>query len=177
MPQTAFSPPSSDLIQEIVLSAAANFDFQNIPPSYNHLFIIGRMKGTASATSVEGEIRVNNDSSANYYGTRILSTTGAPTVTQQLGTTFSSMGSIPAATEAGGNAGAFRVDFPYYVDTVMGAVPWIGITQGYIGGSGNAALVTFTGQNTGINTINRITIFPSSGSWAIGSRASLFGVV
>lgn len=56
------------LIEEITLSSAGEFDFDNIPAGFNRLLLVGAVAGTGGGTNQNVDTYINNDTTTgNYY--------------------------------------------------------------------------------------------------------------
>lgn len=154
----------------------ASFDFQNIPQTFSHLWLMHNLRSTkAVVTSDTLNVRVNNLALANYYQQRVSGTAAVASAAESIGGSLWTWGVAPAA---GSTASAFMdgfVKFGYYsqsnklpsfieyqVDTTTLAAG--GLTARALGGYYNVA-----------QAISRITLFFTADNIAQYSIASLYG--
>jgi len=164
-------------IAETVLAApAANFDFTSIPGTYRHLKIIVQARSSTAAFFQDIHMHFNNDTSANYdvqINTSVNTTPGANAV---VASANNYIGEITAASTAANFAGSLEITVPNYAGTTF--------YKNYICLNGHARGVAAADQNSWYTTgqwrntaaITRVTIFPTSGNFIIGSVATLYGM-
>lgn len=159
--------------------ATASFDITGLPTTYAHLRVVCQVRGDTAATAVTVRMRMNNDSTAVYDSETSAAVGGsALSGSEALAATSASLGDVPAATASSGVPGQVVVDISNYGGVVFASKPWTcqshriatkattgNIVAGFSGGSWNAAVAA---------AISRLTIFPSSGNFAIGSRCSVY---
>lgn len=148
--------------------SAASFDITGIPAVYAHLMIVLYARGTASAATIAPIVRFNNDSSGVYNDTR---------GTGQTGISVSASGNaLPAATATANLFGGAMIFVPHYAGTSN--FKSLSSDLSAFDSGGSEAFAANAGAQGGVwksaAAINRITILPSSGSWAAGSRCSIY---
>ncbi len=164
-------------IADINLSgSAASFDVTSIPAIYSSLRVQFYVRGTNASNSVNCNLRFNNDSASHYlyYYARAQSggaylgsgtTQGTPIAQILLSN------ECHASTSTAGLYDAFTIDIPNYANTVGDKV--INFTNT---GGPNEEAGAGGGWWESTSAINEITLTPSAGSWATGSRAIVWGM-
>ena len=153
--------------------AAASFDFTGLPTTYAHLRVIAYLRGDTAANAITVNVRLNNDSGANYSWETIL--TGATEAQAQ--TSAQIAAGIPGNTAPANSFGTVVLDIPFYggatnhksfasQDASRQATGAGGVTSYKSGGVGFAAAAA----------ISRVTILPSSGNFVAGSRCSIYAM-
>lgn len=163
--------------QVITGSTVTDFDFQNIPQTYQDLVVVVNARTTAAATS-----------SAFYFTPIISNQPASPcsrTILSSDGVTASSSrntgqdtifaGTVPAASATSGIFGSIKIDILNYANTSTFKT-CLFRTAADRNGSGDTTLGV--GLVRGTNGVARINISTFSGSvyWAVGSTVELFGV-
>jgi hypothetical protein len=165
-------------IQDSLLgAAAASIDFVSIPATYLHLRLVLAARSDAATTLVNATMRFNSDSTAVYSSIQVLNS--APTTAsaqEQASATSLTAATIPAASAPAGSCGTAVIDIPNYAGT-----SFLKLINGISGYSTGASTGTTTTKNHGgiwgsLTAINRITLLLSSGNYAAGSRATLYGL-
>jgi hypothetical protein len=156
-------------------SAQASFDLTSISGSFKHLRLILRLRGDVAATTALVQVRLNNDSGANYqheihYGAN---TTAA--AARSVGNSFWNMHNVPGASATASYFGVAVIDLVDYADTTafkQALYRWGYFTATTTGEVGQAFC-----HYLSTSAISRITVSPASGNWDTGSRATLLGIV
>ena len=145
-----------------------------LPTNFSHLRLYLQLRGSAAANNVSGTLTFNNDTGANYEyaeGWYSAAITGAA-ATAQAGIDVTP-GVIPAASLAAGVFASAVFDILDYTHTTAHKMT---SSQGH-GNSATAQFSFFTaGRWLSTAAITRIAVTPSSGSWAAGSRFTLYGL-
>lgn len=155
-------------------SAAASVDVTGIIAGYAHLFIVCHLRGDTAATTAQVLMRFNNDSGANYVRQRIDAASTAVNASQATGQTSTFVGDCPAASATASldsthlilvsnyaNALSFKSCVSVYFARWAASVMEVGVS----GGDWASAAA-----------INRVTLLPSAGNFAIGSRVTIYGM-
>jgi hypothetical protein len=157
-------------------SNTASVDFQSIPSSYAHLWIVLHFRGTRSAGDGEILMTFNNDTSTNYdygRGNGYNSQMYSNIVT---GSTYISLGNAPATSALPSGAyGVCEIFIPRYTYT-GGYRQIIATTGDPQSGASLAAYRTGTWKNLS-SAITSIQFAAELGSVASGSVLSLYGMV
>jgi hypothetical protein len=157
--------------------AAASFDVTGISAAYNHLMVVLSGRGDTAAGSTGVTLRVNNDSGANYEnangymnGASVYSGAGSGG-----GTSALVLGHMSAASATAGATGSCNFVISNYASPTLWR-RWSG-TGGADDGT-NIWLETFTGSwRNAAAAINRLTLTPSAGNFAAGSRLTIYGLL
>lgn len=165
-----------DLIENQTLGAnAATIDFQNIPATYNHLHVIGFLRGVQAADSVELRVRMNNDSGNNYDDQYVAGANATLTGSARTGESSALLGEIVAGNGNAGHGSPFMADIPQYAGTTFEKMV---LTE-----FGRMVADAAAGFNRGMSlgrwrntaAITRITFLLSAGNFLAGSQLSLYG--
>lgn len=162
MPTVTYTP-----LANITLgSAASSIVFGSIPATYQDLVIV--FIGTGS-TDLAGRLRFNNDSSG-VYGHQRLSGNGSTVVSQNLGSQTSGFISVTSVATTT-SALQMNLDIFDYAQTDK--------HKTYLSRANNASNATEAIALRWANTsaINQISILTSTGNWATGTTAALYGIV
>lgn len=158
-------------------AAAATIDFSSIPSHYAHLMFIAYLRGDTAATQINVDLRFNNDSSALYdssvFTVRDPSTVGTLAA---VGATALTCAHAPAASAPANAFTPVQILIPHYtnaanhktVDSRFGMRLSTLVTGQYAGAG--------QGTWTAVAAVNRVTLLPSAGNFAIGSRVTLYGL-
>lgn len=154
--------------------AAASFDFTGLPTSYAHLVIELYARGDTAANNTLGLLRFNNDSAANYLWQRSSVTATTFTGVEGLAQSNITVGLMPAASAAANFFGVTRIYVPNYANTanykscvIANFIAWA-TTTGTMASEANGGIWRVA------NAINRVTVLPTAGSFAAGSRCSIY---
>lgn len=158
--------------------AAASIDFQNIPSDFDDLLIKLLARGTAAAVTVAASVRFNNDSTAIYDRDYLAAAGASSFLGESLAGTSAHILDIPAASAPANKPGLTQVFIPGYSQTDFHK---IGST---LGGRQQSTTAGALGTAIEINTIvyrattaiNRVTLIVSSGNFAAGTIAAIYGV-
>lgn len=159
--------------------AAASFDITSIPATFAHLLIVAQLRGDTAALNTNLNLRFNGDTTAVYnYGN--INTNGATVATtEQYGQVSIICGAIPAATAAGSKAGPLYVLIPNYATTTFHKST-ISLLSNIQADAGPNQALLYIGhghwRNAAIAATNRLTLLPSAGNFAVGSRLTLLGI-
>lgn len=183
MPAGADGAPGADgvgdfvrLFDDLLSGTQASFDFTPISGSYKHLELRLYLRGTASSATVLAKLRFNNDSGSNYgrqlnatYGGNNESASGPDSADAV------DLSEVTAATGPASHFGQLTVDVNNYAGTT--GVKALRCQGGYVFDATPSLAVTDTVAFWGsTSAITRVTVYPASGSWAAGSRATLYGL-
>jgi hypothetical protein len=154
----------------------ASFDITSISSSYKHLEIIADLRSTEAAIQSIYNIRFNNDSATNYesmFHYAVPSTDGQDATGGTSGTAML-VGYVAGANSAAGYSTAVQVFIPNYVGTTF--KKQLRSQTGFSRAAGNDPCITDgVGVWKSASAINRITVYPNSGSWKAGSMLTLYG--
>jgi hypothetical protein len=162
MPTPTYTP-----LANITLgSAASSIVFGSLPSSYRDLVIV--FVG-AGSTTLQGRIRLNGDTGANYSYMRV---SGNGTAGSGANANFQTSGFISAIAQA----------------TATGALQMNINIMDYSATDKNTSIISRAGQaangteafaNRWANTaaVTSVTILTSTGNWAAGTTAAIYGIV
>lgn len=167
-------------IAETTLAAdAANIDFQSIPSTYRTLLLVIYGQSSAGVDFDPVRLQFNGDTGGNYRWQRLRANNTTISATSQQADTSLEAGLVTGRTFVDGHWGAAAILIPGYSTTTTNkqVIGWSGGIRGGDISLNRHALQ----QNAGINVsvtaaINRVTIFPSGGSWKAGTIATLYGL-
>lgn len=162
-----------------LLAGAATMDIQNIPATFNHLYLVVIAHSDFAALEANILLRFNNDSTASYDAEDVFSNNAAPGGAGVNAGTAARIGNAVAA--AGSTANAFGqaiTTIPFYAQTTA--------LKGWITQSGRLSLVNtpssytidqFQGQWRSAAAINRLTLSLNLGNFVAGSAYTLHGIL
>ncbi|MCR4340957.1 MAG: hypothetical protein NUW01_13840 [Gemmatimonadaceae bacterium] len=157
-------------------SVAASIDFTSIPAHWSHLRIDVCARGDTAATSVNLLVRFNADSTGQYDYQYIRVQNATVDGSASLAQTAIITGDVPAASAPASSFGPCVIDISDYADGSNHQVLLFQTFRkrdtaagdlGYIAGGGLWRITT---------AVSRVTLSPAAGNFAIGSRASLYGM-
>ena len=155
---------------------AAMFDFTAIPQTtFAHLRIVASLHGDTAAAFVAGFIRFNGDTGNTYIAQRIRAqgTTAPYSLENYLynGVPFE----MPAGN-LGGYLTPMVLEIPNYTEAAAGQP--VTYNSGFMAGTTatNFLLQMCFAIWTPAAAISRITLLPAAGNFAVGSRATLYGL-
>lgn len=166
------------LIQtQVLAAAAATITFSSISNAYKDLKLVLTGRGTNSSNEVDVRLQLNGDTAGNYDGENLWWYSNGSNTSQFIAQTSAQLtGGFPAATAPTDAAGQIEVSLGSYSDTTFqktGLVDWMSknSTGGFSQGRG---MTGFSWRNTA--AIDTVTFLLSAGNFAIGTRASLYGI-
>lgn len=157
--------------------SAASVDFPSIIGTYAHLMAVVYARGDLAALNVSIQMRLNNDSAANYDYQSLRGIAASTNAQETFGSTAGAViGNMPTATAGANLFGVTTVFLPHYA-----------------GSSNNKACVSLSSMKVGTSTgnlfsdlyggfwrsaaaISRITLVPSVGNFVAGTRVSLYAM-
>ncbi len=167
----------TQIYDNLLVAAAANFDITSIPGSYNHLWLILYLRGTKSATSVQPRLTFNNDTGTNYDSQKQYASAGTGGAGGTIGQAYIDLTDASAASSDTGAVSAIEALIPQYAGTTFHkTVTGKGFNpRAY--SSGNEYVMNTGGLWKNTAAITRITVTPDSNNWDAGSRATLYGML
>lgn len=156
--------------------SAANVDMTSIVGTYAHLLLVVYARGDAAATSAALNMRLNNDSAANYDFQQSQAAGTFATTGETFAATQASIGNMPANTAGANLFSAQCVFIPHYAGSANNKI-YVGVSSIKTGTStGNVILNLPGGFWRSTAAITRITLLPGSGNFVAGTRVSLYGM-
>lgn len=164
-------------ISDATLGApAASIDISGIVATYAHLRLVICARDTGAVTAVNGLIRFNNDSAANYDTEELIGAAATPTSSEAFAATSASVLQYVGASASAGLFGMTVIDIPNYASATpnkallaMNAVKWGTATT-------NMRIRVAAGFWRSSAAINQITITAGSGNFDVGTRATLYAM-
>jgi hypothetical protein len=179
-----FSTPagSSTIVQldEKIASggATASLDFTSISGSYRHLELRMMLRGLVAATQAGLYLRFNNDSGANYSCSRIYGQgSGAVSDSFDGQTSMQNICHLCGSTATASVFASGTIVVPHYANTGFHKMVEAR-SSGWTSTSGSTFVVSMANAGKWASTaaVSRITLLPSSGNFADGSIATLYGI-
>lgn len=159
--------------------SSTTIDFQNIPATYKHLFLIGQARFTGAVTEALIEARFNNDGTGVYNEQDLIGDGATPATNAAINQTEITLGKVPGGSATANHAGQVSAHVPNYAETNL----YHTINGEYSHIRDDTTTNFETGISGGVwkNTaaINRITLLSTTGSagnFATGSRFTLYGL-
>ena len=160
------------LAQVTLAAPAASLDFPSIPQTFQHLRLEAFLRSEAAATSHLCYLRTNGDSTAIYHGQYIQGAAGAVSAGAETNSTgfvfYTSAASSPA-----NHFGANVFDLPAYTTAYVKNCL---IAGGLVTAPTALLKIDRFGYWGSVAAITRLTLSTSSGNFAVGSRATLYGL-
>jgi hypothetical protein len=166
------------LLHTLTLGAAGSLDQASISGSYNDLILILIARSNAAVASENFEVRLNNDSGANYYRERFnVSGTAAVSPGESLGATTFTCGTVPASSGSLANGfGMYELVLLGYASTVWRkTINYHGTAP--VGTTASGTILTYGGGFwNSTAAITRVGVFgASAGNLAVGSQLRIYG--
>lgn len=155
---------------EVNLAAAASIiEFTAIPQTYAHLMLVGQLRGTAATLQVDPYLRVNGSAAASYtyHLARFTGTTS--TITSTAGSSTWHDVRVLGGNAAAGLFSTYRVFLPNYANATFQPAVDI-VAQDYLDNT------LLGGHFASAVAVTAISLALASGSYAAGSRVSLYGL-
>lgn len=157
-------------------SSAASIDFSSIPSIYAHLFFLIYLRGTDAGANVGGSVRFNGDTAGNYDAQYVNGHATTVSAAEVFAQGWAQMMSMPAAGAPANHFGAASLTVPHYAGTTLQKAAIAQWTEQTADSSNNLEVGKFGIAWRSTAAINRATFYPSAGSWAAGSRITLYGI-
>lgn len=162
------------LYDTTLASTAATIDITGIVSTYAHLRLVVFARSTAASPSGSVQLRFNNDSSTLYQYQNSWATGTTVSASEAFTQTQMYIGSCPAASAGSGMFGVIESLVPYYASANQKAV--LSRSGRFTGGSTGNGQVDHTAGGWNGGAINQVTLLLSSGSFAVGTRVSIYGM-
>lgn len=160
------------LIQNTYLSASAtSISFFSIPQTYNHLKLIGYMRGMSPVSFAVAGIRLNGDGGGNYHTQRVRASGSTVSSFENFSLTYWQV-DIPGANPTAGLYGTFEITIPSYKSISAKHAHWL--NSCIVGGAGGMLNQTGVGYWYNGAAITQIDIVGDT--YAAGSHVSLYGI-
>lgn len=164
----------------VLTASQTNFDFDNIPQSYSHLWMVASLRNDGAVTGSHGRLTFNGDTGANYEDSQLEQSGGVVGAGNANGlTAMKAFDALGASAEAGHYASnqVIVYDYAYLINDH--------VCHGTNFHTGVAAtLSTYYSSLRGgqycpgsNHTITRLTLSPGHGSnWVAGSSLRIYGM-
>ena len=176
MAGAAYIPTYGLISTQLISTAAASVTFSGIDQSFRHLQIVIASRSTANGVNAATiNMTLNGDTGANY-ASHLLGGNGS--------TTFSQNNTSQSAILAVCDMGAGTTGGPEFSPAVIDILDYNKAknktVRGFSGTNGAAATYALkikSGLWMSTNAITSFTLTPNTGSFEVGSRISVYGVV
>jgi hypothetical protein len=156
-------------------SAAATIDFTSISGSYKELELEWDLRGDTAAAFASVLLRINNDSTANYDWQQMFANNVTTFNALTNADTSIKVGLMPANTATASLFGVGRVQVPNYASTHHKKALQSQCFEAQDASTGLLVGIWGGQWRTSGTAITRLTLLPSAGNFAAGSRALLWG--
>lgn len=166
-------------LRENILGAGLNIvTWDNIPPAWHSLKIVGQARLTAAAIAGDLQMRFNNDATNSYWDLRWdFDAAGASAFNAGVAqTAFLYVAVLTAATGTAGRASPVEILIPNYKETTFHKTFRASNAAYEDGLGGNLQLTESAGWWGNTAAITRIDLFPSANNFVEGSTFSLYGL-
>jgi hypothetical protein len=158
---------------QTLTSTSAQISFSSIPSTYTDLVLVTASRSTKASTNDLYYCYVNNSSTTDYSWTRIIGDGTSVSSYSATGyTAWVITYSIPAANSTANTYGLDTMQFMNYANTTTKkSMLW---RSGNL--TGNPMSASLVGLRSNTAAIDRIDLVVGSGSFAIGSTFTLYGI-
>lgn len=166
------------LIQDITLAVdTATIDFTAIAGTYKHLRVIGQLRGTLAAVNDNTQLRMNNDSAANYDDQALQGSNTGTSAPVGTGQTQIRIAGLPCANASANSFNNIDVSLACYAGANFKTAV---ANSGYVGTTGTSSTYV-TQQWFGLwrstAAITRLTFaVAGGGNLKAGSQLTLYGL-
>jgi hypothetical protein len=147
-----------------------------IPTTYKHLKVVIQGLCTHADTAINGGIRFNNDSGANYHNQRIYGSGATATADEAIGATYGRIGNFPGST-ATVPLNCIEILIPNYNGTTFKKTYTSNAMHASDVTTGNLQTVQIGGAWNSAAAITRLAVYPVSGNLDVGTVFSLYGLL
>lgn len=169
-----------ELIETIVSDGTiSSFDFQNIPQTYTHLFVIGSVRIDGANTNENLSVRIENDSAANYNWQNINGADIVATALAVAGDNEFEIGYMPGGITNASRISNFHFHISNYAETAFRPTLIAQCAHLPTNTTTDFDLTHTGGQYRNASNVSRITIFSSTrpaGLIDSGIVCSLYGI-
>lgn len=166
------------LIQDqLLVASASSISFTSIPATYRHLYCLLTGRTDIGGSSEDFcYLQFNNDSGANYDYEGINFNNAATSFAAAYGQTRGRLSTLASNSASANRAGLMAFFVADYTGVAFHKLYHV-IGGSVVSTSGNNATVRdATGLWRSATAINRLDLFPESGNFIAGTRATLFGM-
>ena len=158
-------------------ASAANINFTGMPTIYAHLRVVLYSRGDVASATTPLLARFNNDSGSNYSHEILSGSATTVTASESIGGTSMRWGRTPGNTAPANSFGTAVIDIAQYGGATNHKT-FTGMCSSREGTtSGFLTLECYAGAWFGTpQVINQITLFPASGNFVSGTRATVYAL-
>lgn len=159
------------MIEDKLLGADGAIDFTAIPGTFKHLAVIAALRGTTTDPLLS--VQFNGDGGGNYDRVVIQVVVSTLSGSSANGQTSVVLGECVGSNQVAGLRAGLRLDVLDYA-----AARWkpVSATEGYVGAANGGRQYQTQGAWRQTAVITRLTLNLSAGTFAAGSRATLYGI-
>lgn len=167
-----------DAIYDTTLTGtASSLDITSIPGTFAHLEIFLYARGATAASSTGVVVRFNNDSGANYDWHQLAGAgTVSATLTEAVAATSAQVGAMAAASAPANLFTGMVINVQHYAGATNQKVALARTAMKQANSAGNIYNLSNSVHWRSAAAINRITLIPGAGDFAIGTRVTIRGV-
>jgi hypothetical protein len=168
---------SFESIATLTASGGESFlSFTSIPSTYASIQIRGIGRFSTSTTANYVFIRLNNDTAGNYTRHRLYGDGTSAIAQGTTGSAYMPIGRVTGASAPASTFGAAICDIHNYASTTQNKT-----MRAFGGTDANTSDTSYQIQLASglwLNTaaVNRVDVYPDSGTWSAGSTFSLYGI-
>lgn len=172
------SSSGTTLLSDTTLSAAATtIDFSAISGGYTHLRLVARLRTDRGAATDNIQLRLNNDSGANYYVQYVDGNASGASAGEVLGATSAFSAHAPGGSATADRFGIVDLLIPFYAETTAQKAFQSDVFDPSGTGSGSLSRWAYGGVWASTAAVTRITLLPAVGpNFVAVSRAVLYGI-
>jgi hypothetical protein len=176
--QALYDAHKFGIIADTILgSDTASFDFTSISALWSHLRVVAYLRGSAALTASVVNMRLNNDSGANYSSQFLTSSGATTTSAEEVAQQSIRLGRCTANSGPANAFSTLTVDIGHYSQATNHKT--VSADSGAREGTGAGGITIERNYGVWFATpaaINRITILPATGNFKTGSRCTIYGL-
>lgn len=168
--------PAEAVLSDQTLGAdTASIDFTSITQAYTHLALVAMLRTTQAVVAGSVQLRLNNDSAANYDRQNMRGSGVTSTVIAAAGDTAWAGLTVPGASATAGRFAYLVFEVPFYTSA---------FTKTLVGRGGYVPNATTTDYSVHLDSglwrstaaVTQLTILPAANNLTSGCRAILYGI-
>lgn len=164
------------IIDTVLTAEATSITFNAIPADYAHLLILAYVRDTAATIWTGCDMRLNGDSGANYDFQMMQGFGSTPSNGETLAFTAAALGLVPAGNAVANSFGAVCAWIGHYAGTTNNKSYVATSSAKYQNASNGLVWRSFCGHWRSNAAVTSITLIPSTDSFAVGTKATLYGM-
>ena len=159
----------------VLSSSAASVTFSAIPSTYTDLVLRMSIRGTHTGFTVNGQLYVNNETTANFSNTQVDAYGSTPESSRNTGLTYQIVSeSVPGTSYTSNTFSSSEVYLPNYAGSANKVFSVFTATEN------NSATVNYLVAQAGLRSataaLNELKFQAASGNLAAGSSFYLYGI-